>query len=86
VLLSTSPPTARRNSSARDGCTLLVGYGVAAPFLKVQLADSAAFIPIVDTALLLTDTLTAALLLANSLRWHRRAPCSRSRAATCSRA
>ena len=65
MLLSTSPPTARQEQLALVmAAALLVGYGVAAPFLKVQLADSAAFIPIVDTALLLTDTLTAALLLA----------------------
>ena len=43
---------------------LLAGFGVAAPFSNVQLTRADAFIPTYETALLISDLMTSALLFA----------------------
>ena len=65
VLLSTLPPSRGQERLALIvAVLLLVAYIAAAPFMHIHLAPVDAFIPVVDTALFLTDTITAALLFA----------------------
>ncbi len=68
VLLSTLPPSRGQERLALTvAALLLVAYIAAAPFMHIHLASVDAFIPVVDTTLLLTDTITAALLFAHLL-------------------
>jgi signal transduction histidine kinase len=65
VLLSTLPPSRGQERLALIvAALLLVAYIAAAPFMHIHLASVDAFIPVVDTTLFLTDTITAALLFA----------------------
>jgi len=65
ILLSTLPPSREQERLALIVAVLLfVAYIAAAPFMHIQLAPVDAFIPVVDTMLFLTDTITAVLLFA----------------------
>jgi len=65
LLLSALPPGRRQKRLALAvAVLLLVAYAVAAPFASIHLAPTDAFIPVLDTLLFLTDTITAALLFA----------------------
>jgi len=72
-LLATLPPSQGQIRLARGVVVaLVVAFGVTAPFMRTQLPSVNATIPVFETAILVNDLITSALLLAQFLivrRW-----------------
>jgi signal transduction histidine kinase len=65
ILLATLPPTpGQRRLAAAIVVVLLVAFAAMVPFANVELAPVSAFVPSLETALLINDLLTSALLFA----------------------
>src|SRR5579871_1065580 len=63
VFLSTVPPSARERVLAPAIAAIsLVLFVILVPFAKIKLGEAWAFIPVYETALLVTDLITAVLL------------------------
>jgi signal transduction histidine kinase len=74
ILLANLPPTrGQRRLALAIAVALVVAFVVMVPFAKIELPPINAFIPTLETALLINDLLTSALLFAQFSILHQRA-------------
>src|SRR3974377_1804019 len=72
-LLNLPPTPSQSRIAFAVVVVLLVGLGATAPFADVPLPRIDAFIPVVETAVILTDFITAVLLFSQCWIYHSRA-------------